>query len=54
MRRYAHPVMHRDVRMPRSDDGRKMLKQNGFERFDPATAAVYIGQAGTLKEYWGY
>jgi len=37
-----------------SEDGRKMLKQIGFERFDPATDAVYTGQAGILKEYWGY
>lgn len=37
-----------------SEDGKKMLKQIGFERFDPATAAVYTGQAGILKEYWGY
>jgi hypothetical protein len=37
-----------------SEDGRKMLKQIGFERFDPATATVYSGQAGILKEYWGY
>ena len=37
-----------------SEDGRKMLKQIGFERFDPASASVYSGQAGILKEYWGY
>lgn len=37
-----------------SENGRQMLKQIGFERFDPATAAVYAGQAGILKEYWGY
>ncbi len=37
-----------------SENGREMLKQIGFERFDPATAAVYSGQAGILKEYWGY
>jgi ABC-type phosphate/phosphonate transport system substrate-binding protein len=37
-----------------SEDGKKMLKQIGFERFDPATASVYTGQAGILKEYWGY
>jgi ABC-type phosphate/phosphonate transport system substrate-binding protein len=37
-----------------SEEGKKMLKQIGFERFDPATASVYSGQAGILKEYWGY
>lgn len=34
--------------------GKEMLKQIGFERFDPATAAVYKGQATTLKQYWGF
>lgn len=34
--------------------GQQMLKQIGFERFDPANASVYAGQAGILKEYWGY
>jgi len=37
-----------------SEDGKKMLKQIGFERFDAATATVYSGQASILKEYWGY
>lgn len=37
-----------------SDDGRKMLKLIGFERFDPASTAVYAGQGKILKEYWGY
>ena len=37
-----------------SEAGQKMLKQIGFERFDPATASTYTGQAGILKEYWGY
>ena len=34
--------------------GQAMLKQIGFERFDPATAAIYKGQANTLKQYWGF
>lgn len=34
--------------------GQAMLKQIGFERFDPATAAIYTGQANTLKQYWGF
>ncbi|HEX9626619.1 MAG TPA: PhnD/SsuA/transferrin family substrate-binding protein [Acidiferrobacterales bacterium] len=38
----------------RSDDGKKMLEGIGFEKFDPATAAVYANQSGILKEYWGY
>ena len=36
------------------DDGKKMLKLIGFERFDPASTAVYAGQGKILKEYWGY
>lgn len=38
----------------KTDDGKKMLQQIGFERFDPATAAVYKDQANTLKQYWGF
>lgn len=37
-----------------NDNGRKMLKLIGFERFDPASTAVYMGQGKILKEYWGY
>lgn len=36
------------------DDGKSMLKLIGFERFDPASTAVYAGQGKILKEYWGY
>ena len=36
------------------EDGRKMLKLIGFDRFDPASSAVYAGQGMILKEYWGY
>ncbi len=35
-------------------DGRKMLKEVNFERFDPATEQIYAGQGNILKEYWGY
>lgn len=38
----------------KSDDGKKMLQGIGFEKLDPATAAVYANQSGILKEYWGY
>ena len=38
----------------KSDEGKKMLQQIGFERFDPATAAIYKDQANTLKQYWGF
>ena len=38
----------------KTEDGRKMLKKIGFERFDPATPAVYAGQAEILKQYWGF
>ena len=37
-----------------SEDGKKMLKQIGFERFDPASTSVYADQGKILKEYWGY
>jgi ABC-type phosphate/phosphonate transport system substrate-binding protein len=37
-----------------SEDGRRMLAAIGFERFDPATAALYAGQGRILKDYWGY
>lgn len=37
-----------------SEDGKKMLKLIGFERFDPASAAVYTGQGKILSDYWGY
>ena len=36
-----------------SENGRKMLKLIGFERFDPANTTVYMGQGKILKEYWG-
>ena len=34
--------------------GKAMLRDIGFPRFDPATAAIYAGQADILREYWGY
>lgn len=37
-----------------SENGRKMLKLIGFERFDPANTSVYLDQRKILKEYWGY
>lgn len=37
-----------------TQEGQAMLKAIGFERFDPATATIYQGQANILKEYWGY
>jgi hypothetical protein len=37
-----------------SDAGRTMLARIGIERFDPANATVYKGQARILQEYWGY
>ena len=37
-----------------SEAGKKMLKLIGFERFDPASSAVYVDQRKILKEYWGY
>lgn len=38
----------------KSDEGKEMLRLIGFERFDPATPAVYANQSNILKEYWGY
>ena len=38
----------------KSPEGREMLKAIGFERFEPATPAVYAGQSRTLKDYWGF
>ena len=38
----------------KSDNGRAMLAHIGIERFDPANATVYKGQARILQEYWGY
>ena len=38
----------------KNPDGRAMLRAIGIERFDPASARVYRGQARTLQEYWGY
>lgn len=35
-------------------DGRRMLQAMGIEKFDPATAAIYVGQSRVLAEYWGY
>lgn len=34
--------------------GRRMLQGIGFERFDPATPAIYANQSNILKTYWGY
>ena len=38
----------------KNDEGRKMLRAMGMEKFEPATAAVYTGQSRILVEYWGY
>jgi phosphonate transport system substrate-binding protein len=38
----------------KTDDGRRMLAAIGFERFDPATPAIYDGQSKILRDYWGY
>jgi uncharacterized membrane protein len=38
----------------KNDDGRKMLRAMGMEKFEPATAAIYTGQSRILAEYWGY
>ena len=37
-----------------TEAGRKMLGQIGFERFDPASAAIYRNQSQILKPYAGY
>lgn len=38
----------------KSDAGRAMLSTLGLERFDPANATVYRGQANILQTYWGF
>lgn len=35
-------------------EGRSMLQAIGFEKFDPATPAIYDGQSKILRDYWGY
>lgn len=42
------------TRAHQTDSGKTMLKAIGFERFDPASASIYTGQAELLKQYWGY
>lgn len=37
-----------------TEHGKEMLKAIGFERFDPASASIYKGQAAVLQQYWGY
>jgi ABC-type phosphate/phosphonate transport system substrate-binding protein len=37
-----------------NEAGKAMLKQIGFERFDPASSAIYADQGRVLREYWGY
>lgn len=59
----AGPRLNADVRekiraalvaAPNTEDGKKMLKDINFERFDPANEKIYAGQGTLLKEYWGY
>jgi ABC transporter, phosphonate, periplasmic substrate-binding protein len=38
----------------KSTEGRAMLRAIGIERFDPASATIYKGQARILQQYWGY
>ena len=38
----------------KTKEGREMLQQIGFPKFDPADQTIYQGQARILKEYWGY
>ncbi len=35
-------------------EGRVMLKQIGFAKFNPASRQIYRGQARILQDYWGY
>jgi phosphonate transport system substrate-binding protein len=53
------PELRRSLRLAllnanQNDAGRSMLARIGIERFDPANATVYKGQARILQEYWGY
>lgn len=38
----------------RTADGQAMLRAIGFEKFDPADAGTYRGQAEKLAQYYGY
>jgi len=38
----------------KTDNGRAMLAHLGIDRFDPANATIYKGQARILQDYWGY
>lgn len=42
------------IQAHQTERGREMLKVIGFERFDPASASIYKGQAELLRQYWGY
>lgn len=35
-------------------DGKEMLKEIGFPKFDPASASIYRGQDKILRTYWGF
>jgi ABC-type phosphate/phosphonate transport system substrate-binding protein len=53
------PALRRVIRQAliqahQTSHGQEMLKAIGFERFDPASAAIYKGQAKLLQQYWGY
>lgn len=42
------------LRATETPAGRAMLKGIGFEKFDPATPAIYANQSHILRTYWGY
>lgn len=42
------------LRAHETEAGRQMLRQIGFERFEPATAETFANQGNVLKGYWGY
>ena len=53
------PALRQVIRMAltqahQTERGKAMLKAIGFERFDPASASIYKGQAELLQQYWGY
>lgn len=53
------PKVQKEIRQAMVDaanrpDGKRMLKEIGFPKFDPASASIYTGQQSILKTYWGF
>jgi hypothetical protein len=42
------------LRAGKNGDAGAALRDTGIERFEPASAALYAGQARLLRDTWGY